>query len=357
MATFDVLLPVKNGIAYFAEAVDSICNQTFQDWRLIILDHGSTDGSFELASAYAARDNRVVVKSFPEAKGLSGLLNCGLDLCDCQYVLRQDADDVSMPNRMEVIANAFTHDEQLVLVGSIGDIIDGTGNKIGKLDMPADEHSLRALTIFKTPMMHPTVAMRLSVIRKLGVRYGFDFIKALPESERIEVPNLAEDYFLFGQLALICKCQNIQQDLIQYRWHGANISALKYVEQMNVALKISRNFVQTLSLMHGTKPFDPAPFCNHGETLIKLPEKVNFSNEYQQLSVLLSKLLPSSIALTRELDYRRVLSHRFRPIMLFRYILFVIKYDWLLGEWRTIRSWMVGIIKRRKFLTTSARSL
>jgi glycosyltransferase involved in cell wall biosynthesis len=120
MATFDVLLPVKNGMAYFAEALDSICNQTFQDWRLLVLDHGSTDGSFELATSYAARDPRVVVKSFPEAKGLSGLLNCGLDICDAQYVLRQDADDLSLPNRMEVIAKTFAADEQLVLIGSLG---------------------------------------------------------------------------------------------------------------------------------------------------------------------------------------------------------------------------------------------
>lgn len=49
MATFDVLLPVKNGIAFLAEALDSIVHQTFKDWRLIVLDHGSTDGSVELA--------------------------------------------------------------------------------------------------------------------------------------------------------------------------------------------------------------------------------------------------------------------------------------------------------------------
>jgi len=70
MATFDVLLPVKNGIAFLAEAMDSIVHQTFKDWRLIVLDHGSTDGSVELAEVYAERDARVIVRSFPEAQGL-----------------------------------------------------------------------------------------------------------------------------------------------------------------------------------------------------------------------------------------------------------------------------------------------
>ena len=52
MAKIDILLPVKNGLDFLAESLDSICAQTFKDWRLLVLDHGSTDGSRELAQAY-----------------------------------------------------------------------------------------------------------------------------------------------------------------------------------------------------------------------------------------------------------------------------------------------------------------
>jgi glycosyltransferase involved in cell wall biosynthesis len=357
MATFDVLLPVKNGIAYFAEALDSICNQTFQDWRLLVLDHGSTDGSFELATAYAARDPRVVVKSFPEAKGLSGLLNCGLEICDCEYVLRQDADDISMPNRMAVIAQAFAADDDLVLVGSLGEVIDADGKRIGSLNVPADEHAIRAMALFRTPVMHPTVAMRLSEIRKLKACYGVDFLQILPTHQQIEVPGLAEDYFLFGQLALVRKCENIQQALIQYRWHGANISATKYVEQSNVALNISRNFIQTLSLIHDVQAFDPAPFCNHGEKLIRFPAKSDFSKEYQLLKIMLSKLIPDTKFRQREMAYRWVISNRSIPVMLSRYFSFIIKYQASNNEWRSIRAWIVDTIKNRSALTINANGI
>ena len=127
MATFDVMLPVKNGIEYLAEAVDSIRGQTFKDWRLLVLDHGSTDGSLELALAYAERDPRVQVHSLPGADGLSGLLNAGLNLCDCKYVLRQDADDVSLPERMAVLAEMLDADPGLALAGSLGDVVDARG--------------------------------------------------------------------------------------------------------------------------------------------------------------------------------------------------------------------------------------
>ncbi|HSH54727.1 MAG TPA: glycosyltransferase [Methylotenera sp.] len=357
MATFDVLLPVKNGIAYFAEALDSICNQTFQDWRLLVLDHGSTDGSFELATEYAARDPRVVVKSFPEAKGLSGLLNCGLEICDCQYVLRQDADDISMPNRMEEIAKAFAEDDDLVLVGSLGEVIDGDGKRIGSFNVPADEHAIRAMALFRTPVMHPTVAMRLPEIRKLKARYGVDFLQILPTHQQIEVPGLAEDYFLFGQLALVCKCENIQQELIQYRWHGANVSATKYVEQSNVALNISRNFIQTLSLIHDVQAFDPAPFCNHGEKLIRFPARSDFSREYQLLKIMLGKLIPDAKLRQREMAYRWVISNRSIPIMLSRYFGFVLKHQLSNNEWRSIRAWIVDTLKNRSTLTINANGI
>ena len=74
MATFDVLLPVKNGIDYLAEAIDSICQQTFKDWRLLVLDHGSTDGSLELAQRYAEQDPRIdeAVKRVIEAVDTPG---------------------------------------------------------------------------------------------------------------------------------------------------------------------------------------------------------------------------------------------------------------------------------------------
>ena len=86
MATIDVLLPVKNGIDYLAASLDSICMQTFRDWRVLVLDHGSTDGSLELAEDYHRRDPRIEVHSFPQAEGLAGLLNCGLEISDCKYL-------------------------------------------------------------------------------------------------------------------------------------------------------------------------------------------------------------------------------------------------------------------------------
>lgn len=357
MATFDVLLPVKNGIDYLAEALDSICQQTYQDWRLFVLDHGSTDGSLELAQLYAEQDKRIVVRCLPHAQGLAGLLNIGLDLCDSKYVLRQDADDISLPNRLQVLANVLDADDDLVLVGSLGDVVDASGHKIGILDMPIGQNGVLVSTPFRTPVAHPTVAMRLDAIRKLGARYGEDFIGAMPVERRIQVPGLAEDYFLFGQLALVSRCLNVNQSLIKYRWHGANVGATKYVDQTQVALNISRYLTESLSIMLGINSFDPAPFCNHAMNLINFNGRLDFSDDYEQLRLFMTKAMPYSAELSRELSFRKVVSNRSRPAMAARYFAHVQRYGISHLEWRTVRSWLINGLRKQPILTLTPAGL
>jgi hypothetical protein len=359
MATFDVLLPVKDGIAFLAEALDSIVAQTFRDWRLIVLDHGSTDGSAELAAAYAERDPRIIVRAFPAAKGLAGLLNCGLALCDCKYVLRQDADDVSLPERMEVLARAFEAHAALVVAGSLGDVIDARGKPIGQIDMPTGPHGIAAGALFRTPVCHPAAALRLDALHRLeqmsgaAVRYGEDFIGAVPRARRMQVPALAEDYFLFGQLALLAPCINLDRKLIQYRWHGANIGATKHQAQMQVALDISRYLAESVAILHGSQPCDPAPFCNHGERLFEIEGQSDFSAAFQMLRVSLRKLAPAGPGLERELAFRHVLTRRDRASMAARYCAFAARYGVRPAESRTVRSWLLRGWQRQPILRLS----
>jgi glycosyltransferase involved in cell wall biosynthesis len=350
MATFDVLLPVKDGITFLPAALDSIVTQTFRDWRMIVLDHGSSDGSLELAASYVERDPRITLCSFPGARGLSGLLNAGLDLCDSKYVLRQDADDVSLPARLEVLARAFEADPNLVVAGSLGDVINAGGKTIGQIDMPTGPHGIAAAALFRTPVCHPAAAMRLDAMRRLGARYGDDFVKAVAPVRRLQVTGLAEDYFLFGQLALIAPCINLDRKLIQYRWHGGNVGATKHHAQMQMALDISRSLAESAAIMHGVARCDPAPFCNHGERLFEIEGETDFSYGYAQLAALMSKLAPSGADLERELAFRRVLARRDRPTMSVRFAAFAARHGVRPAEVCTVRSWLLRGLHKQPIL-------
>jgi glycosyltransferase involved in cell wall biosynthesis len=341
VATIDVLLPVKNGIDFLAASLDSICAQTFKDWRLLVLDHGSTDGSLELAEDYHRRDPRIQVHSFPDAVGLAGLLNRGLDISDCKYVMRHDADDVCFVDRMEIVLAAFKRQPDCIAISGQSEVIDGTGAVSGNIKMPIGRQRVAAASFFRNPITHPAAMLDFSAVQKLGVRYGVDFLNVLPADKRMEVNALAEDYFMFGQLAILGKCTNVPAQLIQYRWHGSNVSATRFREQVEVSLAISRYLARSFSNMHGLPYFDPAPFCNHGGILFDVAGQTDFSDAFEQMAYTLRRGLGASEELERELAFRKMASTRQATRLLWRYFRFQSRNAPETGEWNAIRSWLI----------------
>ena len=96
-----VVMSVHNGSHYLHEAVESILNQTFTDFEFITIDDFSTDSSWEILTKYADQDQRIKLFKNEENLGLTKSLNKGLKLAQGDYIARQDADDVSLPERFE----------------------------------------------------------------------------------------------------------------------------------------------------------------------------------------------------------------------------------------------------------------
>ena len=360
MAEIDILLPVRNGAEYLSQAITSIRSQTHRDWRLLVLDHCSDDASAEIALRHGEQDPRVQVRSV-EADGLSDLLNKGLEMCDCRFVARQDADDISLPHRLDSLASAMKTDPTLDVVGSNATTIDGSGKVIGQIEYPTSAHGVTANALFFTPLLHPTVAYRRDTLRQLEVRYGVDFMRWLPSEQRTTVPGLAEDYFLFGQLAFLGRCANLSERLILYRLHGNNVGYTKFVAQSQVALDISRYLVASLSHREGLEPFDTAPFCNHAMQLIDIPGRTDFSEEHRQLSTLMMRVMQPSHDLSRVLSFSSCLKNRSKPIMLQRYLRHRSRFGHNDREYLTVRSWLIPRtlrkLRKRPYLTLKPSGL
>lgn len=339
MPAIDVLLPVRNALPYLSESIESVVNQTYSDWRLLVLDHGSTDGSVELAERYAERDKRIVVLSNPSAQGLGGLLNYGLDKADAKFVFRQDGDDYSYPDRFQNTIDVFSSASDLVLVGGEADVINSGGEKVGYIRRPSSAKAVAAASFFYNPIHHPTVAFNKVRLEQLGARYGIDFMKVVPKEKSINVYSLAEDYLLFGQIALLGRCINIKKPLIQYRYHAGSESVSKRSAQNDCAIAISRFLAQSLAAMTGGASFDPVPFCSHAECVFDLGRK-DYLAEFRRMTETLRGGLGESPELERELAFRSVIANRSFVGMSIRYLVYACQNGWHKDEYRLVRNWL-----------------
>lgn len=349
MATIDVIVPVRNGMPFLTDAIDSIRSQSFSDWRMIVLDHGSSDSSLETARRYAETDRRISVHAHPEADGVGSLRNIGLGLCDCRYVLLQDADDISLPDRMDKILKAFAEAPDLLAVGGEAIVIDTVGRKRGYLPVLAGPGAVAAASIFNFPMIHPASALNFSRIGRLGALYGKDFLRQVPDADSITVNRLAEDYIMFGQLALAGPCANLNTPLIQYRRHPASVGIQDQASQIEAALSISRFLATSFCRMHGLAPFDPAPFCNHADYVFDY-FRTDYSEQYRTMAEALRAGFGPSAALDRELEFRKVLAARKLPAMTARFMKFWSRYPVLPGEKRSVRNWLLRNVRRGKYI-------
>src|SRR4030042_1971241 len=93
-------MSVYNGEKYLKEAVESILNQTFRDFEFIIINDGSTDGTGAILASYQQKDARIRIYN-QENQGLIASLNRGCQLARGEYIARMDADDISLPQRLQ----------------------------------------------------------------------------------------------------------------------------------------------------------------------------------------------------------------------------------------------------------------
>ncbi|MEA2735824.1 MAG: hypothetical protein QOE14_2275, partial [Humisphaera sp.] len=112
-----VLMPVYNAARYLAEAVESILAQTFRDFEFVIVDDGSTDRSPAMLDEYAKRDSRIRIIRRPNT-GIVGALNDAIAESKAALIARMDADDVSLPDRLEKQVAYLRDHAECVALGS-----------------------------------------------------------------------------------------------------------------------------------------------------------------------------------------------------------------------------------------------
>ncbi len=159
-----VAMSVLNGGDYLQLAVQSIVEQTFQDWELLILDDGSTDGAID--TLLSLGDPRISVIRDGQNKGLSARLNQAIDMARGRYLARMDHDDVSHPNRLTEQVAFLEEHPHVDLVATKCVTINELHQPLGALPFASNHQDICARPWMGFPMPHPSWMGRVSWFRR-----------------------------------------------------------------------------------------------------------------------------------------------------------------------------------------------
>jgi glycosyltransferase involved in cell wall biosynthesis len=223
-----VLMPVYNASGFVLEAVKSILTQSFTDFELLIIDDGSTDSS--MAELAGIADPRVRLEKNEKNLGLIATLNRGLELARGEFVARMDADDLSLPTRLEKQVTFLREHPEIGVCGTATETF-GFGSPQINTYLQTHEQ-LTTLLVFNSCLSHPSIMFRKSIA---DLRYDADF-------------KHAEDYELWTRLMTQTRFVSLPEVLLKYRIHAAQVTSKQRDAVREMAMRVRRNVIARLDL-------------------------------------------------------------------------------------------------------------
>ena len=205
-----VVLPVWNGARWLTEAIDSIRRQTHDNFELIVVDDGSTDGSADIIEASARSDRRIRI-FHQERNGLVAALNRGLSEAQGQLIARLDADDRAHLQRLKKQTEYLDRHLDVGLLGSWAELIDEQGSVKGFRKYQTRPESLMPLLPRTNPLLHSSIMVRQSVLQKVGFyRPAFEGAEDYDLWLRVsEITKDRKSTRVFGAISATCDESNV----------------------------------------------------------------------------------------------------------------------------------------------------
>ncbi|NNF02070.1 MAG: glycosyltransferase [Bacteroidia bacterium] len=203
-----VLLPVYNGEKYLEDACRSVLNQSFHDFELLIINDGSSDRTSEIINSFS--DPRLRVVNNEQNIGLIKTLNKGIDLAKSDLIARMDADDICRPKRLQLQVDFMNENPDIAISGGLFQAIGTSTSNVVK--QPTNPDVIKSKLLFHTVLAHPTVIYRKEALVKNSLYYDESY-------------KHAEDYELWVRASRRVKISNLNEVLIDYRFHDKQVSA------------------------------------------------------------------------------------------------------------------------------------
>jgi len=201
-----VVMPVYNKAPFLREAVGSILGGTFTDLELICADDKSTDNSLDILRSID--DPRLRILELPENLGPAGAVNAAMDAATGEYIVRMDADDIAVPERIaKQVAFMDAHPE----LGASGGQLQLFGESDQPWPFPLEPDACSAQLLFGVPVAQPASILRRSVLLAHGLRFDPAW------------PCIGEDWLFWLRMAPHTRFANLPDVLVRYRRGPQNI--------------------------------------------------------------------------------------------------------------------------------------
>lgn len=228
MPAVSVIMSVFDGERYLRESINSILTQTFQDFEFIIIDDGSHDNTPGILAS--VNDDRIKVIRNDQNSGLAVALNEALSIAGAGFIARQDADDISFPERLERQVSFLHAHPNAGVVAVTTEWIDKEGEKISVWRQPVDNLDIQETLMQYCCLIHGSTMMRKEAVNEVqgynaGMRTG-------------------QDYDLWLRIAETWDIYSLPEILYAHRRHEGMVSLVESDEQKKNASEALQQAVQ-----------------------------------------------------------------------------------------------------------------
>lgn len=220
-----VIMPVYNAGKFVDKAITSILRQTYNNLEIIVVDDGSTDDSLKILNKYAKADKRVKIIALDKNCGPSYASNLAIKKASGVYLARMDADDISLPRRLDKQVKFLQEHPEVAILGGQCKLIDKKGKLIGKKTFPVRNNEIVKSLFSRNPIQHPACMINLRKLSKNAMLHDGKSVLA----HDLETVFLASRY---GNLA------NLKDFVLKYRQYPESFSLTNPKKTFIATLKV-----------------------------------------------------------------------------------------------------------------------